>query len=296
MRIENRKSKIRFVVVFMAAGLLLMVSTTVCAAAPRISYDRLEQFFMQGQFAAAVSEADALLKAGYGRKEDLYYLKGLSELKLSKFADARASFGWITAKYPRSEKAFDAYLGIGDSYMLAGQLNDAVGIYVGMLDNFRSDKNLPIVHSRLASCYKSLGVRDKSEYYAAMARQAAPLGFEAKPAAAAAPARSAVTKPPAPVSSIQPREQAEADVIMATGASFSVQIGSFKNRRNAENLARRFASAGFESRIEIPVTQGNKFYRVKVGRVSTRAEAEALAARLRASGCNTKICDGETCE
>jgi cell division septation protein DedD len=177
--------------------------------------------------------------------------------------------------------------------MLAGELSSAVGIYVGMLDSFRQDKNLPIVYSRLASCYKGLGVKDKAEYYQNMASRSAPLSFEAKGQPAAVQARTAAPGRSVPPSNIIPKNAEEVDVVMATGQALSVQVGSFKNRRNADKLAQKLTASGYDVRIEIPVAAGDKVYRVKVGRVSSRGEAEALKARLEAAGYSTKICESE---
>lgn len=284
--------KLKVITVVMFSALLAV--TAVVWASSGIS--RVEQFFMEGRYDAALYEADRLIASHYGQMSELYYLKGLCELKLGRFGEARQSFNYITSKYPGSQKEFDARLGIGDSYMLAGDLSSAVGIYVGMADEFRSDKNLPLVYSRLASCYKGLGVKDKAEYYQKMAGQSAPLSFEAKGQAVVASTRAAAPKRPTPVSNITPKNTEEVDVVMATGQTISVQVGSFKNRRNAENLAKKLAAAGYESHIEIPVSAGEKLYRVKVGKASSRPEAQALAAKLNADGYTTKICDGETCE
>lgn len=266
--------------------ILFLAVSSACASKGDVA--RVERAFMEGRYDAAVSEADRLIASRYGPAEELYYLKGLSELKLGRFDAARKSFKYIESKYPGSRKTFDARLGTGDSYMLAGDLSSAVGIYVGMLDTFRSDRNLPIVYSRLANCYQGLGVKDKAEYYQKMASESAPLSFEAKGQTAVTQARAATSK----VSNIRPKDSYEMDVAMATGQAMSVQVGSFKNRRNAEKLAKKLAASGYESRIEIPVAQGDKIYRVKVGRVSSRPEAEALKARLEAAGYTTKICDG----
>jgi tetratricopeptide (TPR) repeat protein len=272
-----------------ALSSFLAVNSVVWAGS---SVDRVEKPFMEGRYDVCIAEADRLIASRYGQMDEIYYLKGLSELKLKRFDAARESFQYIASKYASSRKAFDARLGIGDSYMLAGDLNSAVGIYVGMLDSFRSDRNLPIVYSRLASCYKGLGVKDKAEYYQNMASQSAPLSFEAKGQVATVQARAAAPKASVPTSSMRPKDPEEMDVVMATGQAVSVQVGSFKNRRNAEKLAKKLAASGYDSRIEIPVASGEKLYRVKVGRASSQAEAEALKVRLEAAGYTTKICDG----
>ena len=256
----------------------MMLITTAYAAQENIA--DAEKSFLEGNYESTVLQAQRLIDARSSRRDEIYYLKGLSELKLNRFNDARESFNYIASKYPNSRKIFDARLGIGDSYMLAGDLNSAAGIYQGMLDDFRSNDNLPMVHSRLASCRKGLGSSDKA--VAVQARAAAPVKVNAAP------------KTVAPASNISPRDSEDIDLVMATGRMISVQVGSFKNRRNAEKLAQKLAASGYESRIEIPVELHDKLYRVKVGRVSSMSEAEALRSRLKAAGYTTKICDGET--
>lgn len=257
----------------------------------------VEAPFLAGNYEQAAAEAERMINSRSGNRDELYYLKGLSELKLKRYDRARESFEYITSRYSRSQKAFDARIGIGDSYMLAGDPAKAAEVYNGILNDRKADKNPSIVYSRLASCYSAMGIRTKADYYGDMAKRAAPMSFEAKGESVAAIAPKQYVKAPvtkaAPVSGIRQREPEEMDVMMA--AAFSVQVGSFKNRRNAERLARKLASSGFESRIEIPVKKYDNMYRVKVGRPASRVEAEALEARLKASGYTTKICDGEEC-
>jgi rare lipoprotein A len=61
---------------------------------------------------------------------------------------------------------------------------------------------------------------------------------------------------------------------------YSVQVGAFTNRNNAERLRARFAErAGY---AQLAIKQGNvPIYRVLVGRKPTQAEAEQLAGELR---------------
>jgi cell division septation protein DedD len=260
---------------------------------------------MGGDYRGALSEAESAIRSHRGRAEDLYYLKGLSELKLGRYADARESFGQALKRYPNPKKAFDARLGMGDSYMLEGSLNDAVGAYLGIARDFPADANIVLVYSRLASCYKALGVNDKAEHYRQMSQGLPPVTAGAMaqdrpvrpgPAGPQAPVTTNVTTKshrPSPAVSAEPEP---VDLIMSTGREISVQVGSFRNRKNAEKLARKLASAGFDSRVEIPVKEHDNIYRVKVGRVSSKAQARELASKLKGAGYSTKICDGEVCQ
>jgi cell division protein FtsN len=69
----------------------------------------------------------------------------------------------------------------------------------------------------------------------------------------------------------------------AVSETYSVQVGAFKESREAEDLARSLRSKGFESRVDPPGSSG-QFYRVKIGRFSTRAEAVAMEQRLKNNG------------
>ncbi|MBN2453099.1 MAG: SPOR domain-containing protein [Candidatus Omnitrophica bacterium] len=242
---------------------------------------RVNKLFLEGKYAAAISESEAIIASSASSKDEVYYLKGLSELKSGKFDNARASFNSIIYRYPRSKVLFDAYLGIGDSYLLQADYDKALAEYGLIMKKFSRDKNMPIVHSRMARCYAAMGAREEAEYYSGMASRCAPLSFEAR------------MKPVvgAPVRDLRP-----AAAVSDTGSvreSLSVQVGSFKNKRNADKLARKLANSGYESFVAIPVEAKDKFYRVKVGRFSSRAQALSLVSRLQADGYPARICDND---
>lgn len=65
--------------------------------------------------------------------------------------------------------------------------------------------------------------------------------------------------------------------------TYSVQVGAFKQRPEAETHSRDILSKGFESRIEPPESSG-KLYLVKVGKFNTRAEAVGMRDRLKKKG------------
>ncbi len=71
------------------------------------------------------------------------------------------------------------------------------------------------------------------------------------------------------------------EVVRAPGRSaparFTVQVGSFRHRGNAERLRQRLRR-DFDP---VFIEENGPFYRVRVGRLYSRSEAERLAARLR---------------
>jgi DedD protein len=66
--------------------------------------------------------------------------------------------------------------------------------------------------------------------------------------------------------------------------SWSVQLGSFASRANADNLTRQVKAQGF-SVFVLPGGSGNSArYRVRVGPLSDRDSAERMAAKLKSLG------------
>lgn len=64
---------------------------------------------------------------------------------------------------------------------------------------------------------------------------------------------------------------------------WTVQVGAFRNRRQAESVQRDLEGAGFEA-FTSPngAGEGQVQYRVRVGNFGSRADADRLASRLRA--------------
>lgn len=287
----------------------LLIAIAICvltqtSSAATTKLAREERLFLESNYELVINESTAYIRSGASQRDELYYLKGLSELKMKRFDDARASFNNIIIKYPRSRKLFDAYLGLGDSYLLEGDAGKALGIYNVMGQKFPTDTNISIVHTRMAACYTKMGLRDKAVHYADMAARRSPLGFEAKSGPVA------VAPVPSAVRINNPAQQtvrisgsgvsvglSDTPVSGATGAGkVSIQVGSFKSKRNADKLERKLSSAGYESFVSIPVTSDDKFYRVKVGKFGSREEAASVAVRLRDDGYRTSICTGDVCE
>ena len=70
----------------------------------------------------------------------------------------------------------------------------------------------------------------------------------------------------------------------AASGGWTVQLGSFASRANAERLVRELKAKGYASFWSESGGGGRKIYRVRVGPAGDHASAEALAAKLRAAG------------
>jgi DedD protein len=112
----------------------------------------------------------------------------------------------------------------------------------------------------------------------------------ASAAASSAAEAPAAESPAAPVpagsapSVSAPVESSASSPITAKRGSWSVQLGSFASRANAENLTRQLKGQGF-SVFVLPGGSGSSVrYRVRVGPLADRESAERMAARLKSLG------------
>jgi len=101
------------------------------------------------------------------------------------------------------------------------------------------------------------------------------------------PAAAAATKAPAPTaaaSSAAPAAAKPAAASDAAATSWYVQLGAFGERANADRLAARVATYGYDADVSGFPASGPTVYRVRLGPEPTRARAEAIASALSAHG------------
>ncbi|MDD5495938.1 MAG: SPOR domain-containing protein [Candidatus Omnitrophica bacterium] len=256
----------------------------------------VEKLFMEGKYERAASEAEKLIDTRSYNREELYYLRGLSLLKLNRFPEARRSLEALVSKFPNGKRAFEAHVGIGDSYFLEGNVNEALKTYNGIVAGFPDDRNISIVYYRLSNCFKEMGLYDRSKEYQDKVKIASPLSFEAAMVRSSVSIVSPAKRTSARTNFLPKNTDSDSysgsieTVKERDNGHFSVQVGSFKSRSNAEKFTRRLSSEGYDSRTELPHGSGDNYYRVKIGNYGTKAEAEAMASRLKKSGYKTKIC------
>jgi len=67
----------------------------------------------------------------------------------------------------------------------------------------------------------------------------------------------------------------------ATGGSFTIQVGAFKEKPAAESVAKRLKSKGFPAYVNTPEGSTGGLFNVRVGSYVARADAERVQERLR---------------
>jgi cell division protein FtsN len=98
------------------------------------------------------------------------------------------------------------------------------------------------------------------------------------PAPAPAPPVAALPSAPAAVSPLAP-----APASAAAPSMWTVQVGAFRSRQQADGVQRRLTEAGFPAVLStVALEDGQSRYRVRVGGARSRDEAEQLAQQVRA--------------
>lgn len=247
----------------------------------------IERLFLAGRYQEVIEAAGRSVNERSPRKDEFYYLAGASELKLGRYSDARASFQDIISECPGCARSFDAYVGLGDAYLLENNPAAAISVYENALAAFPDHKNTAVVYYRLGDAYGKAGDAGKSHYYFDSARMVAPLAFESKTPPVIVP------RPPAPASAVA---QARAAEPAPPARHVSIQVASFKGRENANRFVDRLTAEGFDSHSESAETPAGTVYRVRVGSFATKDDARGMIARLRSRGYAVKVCTDDICE
>jgi len=111
----------------------------------------------------------------------------------------------------------------------------------------------------------------------------APTSPETPSEAAQVPATAAMSPAPKPAAPPAARPAGSSATAAETGSGWSVQLGSFASRPNAERLARQVKGQGFPVSVS-QYPSGRHLYRVRVGPVADHTAATQLQEKLHAAG------------
>ena len=264
----------------------LLFTNSACPEGAKYSFSAMEKAFLDGNYRKSVNEAGGLIGERASKREEIYYIKGLSELKLGRYPAARKSFQAIIARYAFSKRIFDAYIGLGDSYYLEKDLNAAIKNYDEAVFKFPNDENIALAYFGLAKCYAAKGDTAGANDYFEKGRKLAPLSFEARAGLKADAIKSGAVKETVTY---------RAPVAAAAEGEHSVQVGYFKSRTNAERLSQKLRLRGYDAYVEVSSEPEGRFYRTKIGHYKTAEEAVKASENLKEKGYSTRICAGDVC-
>ena len=226
--------------------------------------DRMKADFLRGNYRRVIFEGLAQLdRIDIRASDELNYILGLSYLKENNLGQAQESFK-RALKNPSGKFRTQATLGLADTYLIAGQYQEAEDIYNKLL-NEEPDTGLKaaLLYRLSQSGFKKGDNRQGNEYLFKLKKDF-PLSPELK------------------LTSGIPR----IEVSLKDAGEYCVQAGFFANTVNANNLKERLCVLGFPAYVE--AAAGG--YRVRAGRFKARDEAVDLESKLSKEGFPTKLC------
>jgi outer membrane protein assembly factor BamD (BamD/ComL family) len=230
-----------------------------------LNLDKLKANFLSGDYKSAIIEGEKMLasESNEAGLDELYYILGLSYLKDGNYLRASDIFEIILNEFKNSKFKEEAKVGLGDTYFVRGDYEKAEGYYKELMNSNPQTKLKPQIYYRLSQVGFKKGDKEQGKDYLSKLKQKFPLSPEAR-----------INNEVPDFSSIY----------------YTVQVGSFTKKANAENLTQKLIEQGYPAYMEEPAVQDKVSYKVKVGKLNTRQEALDLENKLIQQGYPTKIC------
>lgn len=249
--------KIKFIFVFLS----FFIMPGFCWA---LDFDVLKTDFLQGNYRRVIFEGQAQVdRINLGSMDELNYILGLSYLKESKLSQAQDCFRRILNN-PISKFKPEANLALADTYLVAGQLQQAQESYDKLIAADSNSSQKPALWYRLSQLESKRGNYQKSNDYLLKLKREFPLSLELRLTSG--------------IASI--------NIPTDDSGEYYVQVGFFSNSVNANNFKQVLLSKNYPAYVE---NSGTGF-RVKVGRFKSQKEALDLENKLSQDGFATKVC------
>ena len=239
-----------------------------------------------------------------------FYLQG-------KYKEALDEYGWIIVFYPNEEVYWPARYWKCRSLMAKGEYEDAMtalrslesgdsvnidrelilmsigGCYLGMKDYrgaeaaYRSFIDAMPDSQRVPSAYlllgKSLQSQNKVEEAKKIYQKVAEDYLQSMEAYQAQRALNALSpsKPVAAERDVQKTVEPAQKPPAKTESYFSIQVGAFTGKRNADKLAGNLRRKGYSVEVVRPIPGKSRLHKVRVGKFKTESGAADMARRLR---------------
>lgn len=221
--------------------------------------------FLLADYAAVIQECKKGIISPLAKPDEIeysYFLLGLSQMKEGKLDEARTSLGILIRNFPKSELVQRAHLALADTYFLEENFEVAVKIYSDILRNYPNSGLMSLVYFRLGQTNLKLGHWQEARRYLRKTKDKFPVSL---------------------VSGLAAR-------LLEYEYFFTIQVGSFKDYKRAKSLTNELVAKDYDSYIIEIKVDNDRFYRVKVGKLSSRKEAIQLKERLSRQGYPAIIC------
>ncbi len=224
----------------------------------------IEAAVMDKDYAKARDLASEIIKDSNNaadRTQAQYYY-GLAQLRLGQYTDARDSFQKVMEDKPAQDLYDKAGLSLTEGYYVEGRYSDALEAANHLLRKSPHSSFLSLIYFKIAGAdLKLMRWEDANQFLNKIVDE-----FP--------------QSPEAPV----------AKQLLEEKQYFAVQVGSFLDKGRALTLIDELKGNGqYAYVVETTTANGEKFYRVRVGQMSSLKDAQELKNRLSKMGYPTLI-------
>ena len=284
-KIKNQKSKIKNAnqksknFLFLIYVFYFLFFIFYFSNAYALDLNNMKIDILKGDYKQAILEGEKILATQEESRDldELYYLLGMSYLKDGNYLRASDIFEIILKEFPDSRFKDEAKLGLGDTYLLRANFDKAQTSYEELLKGNPNTKLKALVYHRFSQIGFKKGDTNFGKIYLDLLRQEFPTNMEL-----------ILNKD---LYIIVPKPAATEVVSSSSSYEvyYTVQVGSFSKKANAENLVQKLTQEGRPAFIEEISSDGKQSFRVRVGKFSSRQEAVNLEEKLSQEGYPTKI-------
>lgn len=248
--------------------ILLLLTLVVILAFNNICFaneatlQRAWSYYLRGDYRKTAS-ACRIISRDRMLGEEGRYIMGLSLLKLGNLQGARKNFSFVLDNYPNSKIRDAVLLGIADSYYLEGKFDKAEEYCIRLLKNFPGTGYASIACLRMGESQRKQGKWEKADSSFYKVVRDYPFSLEERVARA---------------------------YLKKKTDFFSIQIGAFSKKGNAQKLSKLLRKKGYDGYIVKSYKKDRLIYRVRVGKFGTRKRADDEAAKLKKEGFTVRIC------
>jgi len=246
---------------------ILFLCCVLMAGAAQGGYAALpdiEAAVMNKDYAQAKELASDIIKNSNNptEKTEAQYYYGLAQLRLGQYADARSAFQSVMDTQPAQDVYDKAALSLIEGYYMDGFYTDALNSANQLLKKSPYSSFLSLIYFKIAGAdLKLMRWEDANKYLNKIINE-----FPLSP------------------------EASVAKQLLEEKQYFAVQVGSFLDKGRALTLIDDLKGSGqYAYVIETTAPDGQKYYRVRVGQMSSLKDAEDLKKRLDKLGFPTLI-------
>jgi TolA-binding protein len=240
-------------------SMLMIMGSAAYAALPDI-----EAAVMNKDYTTAKALASDVIKNSNdaSQRTEAQYYYGLAQLRLGQYADARQAFRAVMDAHPSQDVYDKAALSLTEGFYMEGQYTDALATAKELLSRSPHSAFLSLIYFKIAGADLKLMRWEDAHAFLTKITQEFP------------------QSPEAPI----------AKQLLEEKQYFAVQVGSFLDKSRALALIDDLKGNGqYAYVVEATGSDGQTYYRVRVGQMSSLNDAESLKERLDKLGYPTLI-------